>query len=104
MKIIGTTAAFLSAAILASGALAADIRAGEKLAKQWCTNCHLIGTEQSAGGDAAPPFAAIAESAADRKDDLKAWLADPHPPMPNLSLSRFEIDDLLAYIESLGDR
>ncbi|NJO37736.1 MAG: hypothetical protein HC871_09095 [Rhizobiales bacterium] len=46
----------------------------------------------------------IAETAAERTGDLKAWLADPHPPMPNLSLSRLEIDDLLAYIESLGRR
>ena len=57
--------------------------------------------DQTAGGDAGPPFAVIAETAADRTDDLRAWLADPHPPMPNLSLTNFEIDDLLAYIGSL---
>ena len=56
---------------------------------------------QARGGDGAPPFAMVADTAAERTDDLRAWLADPHPPMPNLSLTRWEIDDLLAYIESL---
>jgi mono/diheme cytochrome c family protein len=37
-------------------------------------------------------------------DEIRGWLADPHPPMPNLNLSRQEIDDILAYLESLtGD-
>lgn len=88
--------------MMATTASAADVRQGEKLAKQWCSNCHVTGGDQAAGGDAAPTFAAIAETAAERTDDLKAWLADPHPPMPNLSLTRYEIDDLLAYIESLN--
>ncbi len=30
-----------------------------------------------------------------------AWLFDPHSPMPTLELSRREIDDLVACIESL---
>jgi len=32
---------------------------------------------------------------------LAAFLANPHPPMPNLSLSRRDIQDLLAYIATL---
>ncbi|MGI9416925.1 MAG: hypothetical protein ACR2RA_03690 [Geminicoccaceae bacterium] len=61
----------------------------------------MIGTEQSTGGDTAPTFAAIAETAAGRMDELNAWLADPHPPMPTLNLTRYEIDDLPPYSESL---
>ena len=90
------------AAGLSFGASAGDVREGEKLAMQWCSQCHVAGAGQTSGGDAAPPFAVIAETAADRSDDLHAWLADPHPPMPNLDLTRIEIDDLLAYIESLN--
>jgi mono/diheme cytochrome c family protein len=104
MKTIGMIAAFMGVAVASFSATAADRRAGEKLARQWCSSCHLIGAAQNAGGDAAPPFALIAESAAERTDDLEAWLADPHPPMPDLNLSRFEIDDLLAHIESLAAR
>lgn len=93
----------MTASLLSTGAHAADVNQGQKLAKQWCRNCHLVDAEQTAGGDAAPTFASIAETAADRQDDLRAWLADPHPPMPNLDLTRQEIDDLLAYIESLRE-
>ncbi len=99
------TIAMASAIFLASAAVthlsAADVDEGERLARQWCSACHLVGDDQPAAGDAAPPFASIAESAAARPDDLEAWLADPHPPMPNLDLTRTEIDDIVAYIESL---
>ena len=100
MTKLTTISMVMAASVLSSGMSAADIRQGEKLAKQWCSNCHVIRSDQAAGGDAAPTFGAIAETAAERNDDLRAWLADPHPPMPNLSLTRVEIDDLLAYIES----
>ncbi len=98
----GTVLLILSAA---SGAAAgADTGHGENLARQWCSSCHLATSDQASGGDSAPTFEAIAETAAERTSDLRAWLADPHPPMPNLDLTRYEIDDLLAYIESLRDR
>ena len=101
MRTIGTVSAFIIASAVAFGVSAADMKEGERLAKQWCSDCHLIGDQQTAGGDTAPTFASIAETAAERTDDLRAWLADPHPPMPNLNLSRMEINDLLAYIEGL---
>lgn len=104
MKFISLALAVIMTATIAGSAAAADARKGGKLARQWCSNCHIIGDEQPAGGDAAPTFATIAETAAERNDDLKAWLADPHPPMPDLSLTTYEIDDLLAYIESLNVR
>jgi mono/diheme cytochrome c family protein len=104
MKTIAMTSAVIMLALTPFGANAADIKHGQRLAKQWCTGCHLTGADQSSGGDAAPPFSLIAESAADRNDDLRAWLADPHPPMPNFNLTRWEIDDLLAYIESLNTK
>lgn len=84
-----------------TAALAADIGHGEQLAREWCSNCHLVGPDQTSGGDSAPTFNSIAETAQERNDDLRAWLADPHPPMPNFDLTVREIDDLLAYIESL---
>lgn len=30
-------------------------------------------------------------------------MADPHPPMPDMSLTRSEMRDLLAYIRSLRE-
>jgi mono/diheme cytochrome c family protein len=98
----GGLAAALAALVLSFGASAADVAEGERLARQWCSNCHVVGAEQSAGGDAAPTFASIAKTSAERSDDLRAWLADPHPPMPNFNLTVREIEDLLGYIDSLG--
>ncbi len=102
MTTIRTISAIILASGLSTGVDAGDVQQGARLAQQWCSNCHLTGDDQAAGGDTAPPFAIIAETAAARMDDLTAWLADPHPPMPNLNLTRYEIDDLLAYIESLN--
>lgn len=101
MTIMKSIAASLALAVMPTIVVAGDARQGEALARQWCSNCHLIGADQAAGGDAAPTFAVIAETAEERTSELTAWLADPHPPMPNLNLTRVEIDDLLAYIKSL---
>lgn len=89
----------LAMTMASMGAAAADIDHGKKLATEWCSNCHLVTPEQSSG-DSAPTFGTIAKTAAERSDDHRAWLADPHPPMPNLNLTIREIDDLLAYIQS----
>jgi hypothetical protein len=34
-------------------------------------------------------------------DQLRAFLSHPHGSMPDLALSRAEIDDLIGYIETL---
>jgi mono/diheme cytochrome c family protein len=53
------------------------------------------------GSDAAPPFESIANNPLVTEEGLRAWLADPHPPMPKFDLTRTEIDDIIAYIKSL---
>jgi mono/diheme cytochrome c family protein len=72
---------------------------GLKLARQWCASCHSVEADGTAS-DKAPPFSAIAA----RRDTnwIKAWLADPHPPMKGITLSNEEIADLTAYIKSLA--
>ena len=90
-----------TASLLRPGvALAADPADGLRLARHWCTSCHLVepGVKTS---DVAPPFPAIGRDPTSTPDKLHAWLANPHPPMPNLSLSRRDIQDLLAYIATL---
>ena len=56
---------------------------------------------QNRGADTAPPFAAIANDPKRSPDALRAWLARPHPPMPNMNLTRTEISDIVAYLLSL---
>jgi mono/diheme cytochrome c family protein len=98
-KIFSCAAALLTQppAALAAG----DAAAGKVIAEQWCSSCHVVTPEQKTASTEAPPFATIAARHADSMDALAAFLADPHPPMPQMSLARQEIQDLLAYIGSL---
>jgi cytochrome c len=82
---------------------AGDVVAGHTLAQVWCSSCHLV-DQAGQGRDTAPPFATIANrSDADRRW-LRGWLTEPHPPMPNFNLSRRQIDDIVAYLDSLRRR
>jgi cytochrome c2 len=77
---------------------AADPARGEQLAKTWCTGCHVATPEQRQGTDAVPTFSEIGKSYDEAS--LAAFLADPgHTRMVNLSLTRDEIADLVAYIK-----
>ena len=81
-------------------AQAQDAERGRMLARDWCGSCHV--TEAGAtGSDAAPPFATIARDPSSTPDRLHHWLVDPHPPMPDLKLSRDEENDIVAYLLSL---
>lgn len=84
-------------------AAAADVDAGKRLTQQWCTGCHVVGGSNR-GTDAAPSLPALAEQKGKDPQWVKTWLADPHPPMPNLNLSRQQIDDISAYLASLQPR
>ncbi len=88
--------------LMASGpAYSADAEAGRALARIWCAYCHIAEEGQEQASDIAPPLAQIANDPSKSPSSIAAWLADPHPPMPNLNLSQREIDDLVAYIETL---
>jgi mono/diheme cytochrome c family protein len=97
----------LAAALFLPGpALAAsfgDAANGKLLAERWCSSCHLVSSEQASATTEAPPFATIAERPTDELDKLGALITSPHPPMPQLDLSRDQIADLVAYIASLKE-
>jgi mono/diheme cytochrome c family protein len=99
----GVSFVLFSALALAGedAAAAGDTERGAGLARQWCASCHLVAQDQTSASTEAPPFASIAERSPDEISALAGFLADPHPPMPDLSLTRQEIRDLLAYIASL---
>jgi len=78
-----------------------DPASGKNLAERWCSSCHLVSAEQATATTEAPPFATIAERPPEELEKLDLFIADPHPPMPQLNLSRNEISDLVAYIASL---
>jgi cytochrome c len=79
----------------------ADAARGGQLAQQWCASCHVI--DSNAGGavqEGPPSFKTVAHSGM-TADQLRAFLSHPHGAMPDLSLTRAEIDDLIAYIDTL---
>ena len=89
------------AALAAAPAGAADLANGDRLARQWCANCHLVrGAAQQSTQQGPPSLQAIADSGMPA-DRLRAFLSHPHGEMPDLALSRGEIDDLIGYIRSL---
>jgi mono/diheme cytochrome c family protein len=73
--------------------------AGHELASKLCTGCHIVGTERS-GSDVAPPFLVIARDPQVTLTALHAWVAPPHP-MRNLALTRQQIADINAYLDTL---
>jgi len=101
MKLELVLAAVLS--IAAPPALAAgDADAGRQLAERWCSSCHDIAPSNRAT-DAVPSFPSLAHQARTDPAWTKAWLTAPHPPMEGIQLSRREIDDIVAYLQSLPD-
>jgi mono/diheme cytochrome c family protein len=95
---------FACAVILsAQPGLAADADNGSRLAHRWCEACHVVApTQTRSSTDLAPPFAAIAARPDFDASRLVLFLLDPHPKMPDMSLTRSEAADLAAYIGSLA--
>lgn len=98
----------LMATILAAGSLpghtaSGDATSGQALAKRLCSNCHIIGDEAAAATISAdvPSFKSIANLPDQSPERIAGRIVVPHPPMPQIEVTRNEIRDLAAYIMSL---
>ena len=88
--------------VLAAGAAqAGDPAAGRRVADRWCSSCHVVNS-QSGGTDAVPTLESIATDRQRGPAWVRQWLNAPHPPMPDPNLTRTEIEDVVAYLESLA--
>ncbi len=90
--------------LLASPAWAGDADAGHALARRWCAGCHAVDAAVARVQDSPPSFGDIASHPGQNQSRLYAWLQAPHPAMPDLQLSRQDIDNVVTYIESLRPR
>jgi mono/diheme cytochrome c family protein len=100
-QVVGTALIGLLFAVVAAGEARADAKAGARLARQWCSSCHLVAANQTSAVPQGPPsFPAVARSGM-TPAQLRAFLSHPHGAMPDLALTRVEIDNLIDYIESL---
>ena len=98
------TALAVTATALAAPPVPSDPARGGRLAERWCASCHLVSAEQKTASADAPSFAALAATPGRTPDGIADFLTLPgttHSRMPDLSLSRVEIDDISAYIASL---
>jgi mono/diheme cytochrome c family protein len=98
--VLAASACLAVTALAAPAAVADDIRNGAQLAQVWCASCHVIPGADGPALQGPPSFRAIAHSGK-TPDQLRVFLEHPHGAMPQLSLSRAEIADLIAYIASL---
>lgn len=103
-----TSASVLAALCLLAGGPAwaeerAEVAAGRKLADMHCSRCHAVGNEGASLMEGAPPLRDI--KLRYPVDDLAEALAEgmetAHPQMPVFTFSPKEIDELLAYLDSL---
>ncbi len=95
------TGALLLAGLCHTPAAAADVQRGKELAQRWCAECHLVAPEQRRASADVATFASLAARPDFSAAQLAFFLLDPHPKMPNLSLTRDEAADLAAYIATL---
>ena len=79
-----------------------DAANGERLARQWCASCHVVSPDQMRASADVPAFSTIARTPGFDRDKLAFFLLDPHPKMPDMSMTRSEAADLAKYIASLA--
>jgi mono/diheme cytochrome c family protein len=79
---------------------AANPEAGRQLVVRSCSSCHATNAATTAT-DGAPPLSVIAKDNKERPAWIRGWLMEPHPPMPSISLSRQQIDDVIAYLRTI---
>lgn len=85
-----------------TAAFADSVSDGRAIADRWCSSCHDIGAgDTRSAKDLAPTFESVARRDNFSRVQLETWIGNPHPPMPNLNLTRREVDSLVEYIQSL---
>jgi mono/diheme cytochrome c family protein len=90
--------------LLSSGAQAqeGDARKGLTLAREACSDCHIIEQEQARRPSTrAPSFHELAVTPGMTSMALRVALQTSHRTMPNLMFEADEMDNLIAYILSL---
>ena len=79
-----------------------DPEAGLKLALQNCAQCHVVAGRQAGPVPVGvPTFADVARMPSTTALSLRAFLQTPHPPMPDLALTRRQLEDVVTYILTL---
>lgn len=77
---------------------------GKALAQRLCSNCHVVQSDSTAGVPAGlPTMRSIARRPGQTGARIKEMLIAPPHQMPDMQLTLQEIEDLLAFLQSLRD-
>lgn len=81
-----------------------NVAAGEKLAETHCSRCHATGNSDSSLMEGAPAFRdlKLRYPIEDLAEALAEGIMTAHPQMPVFTFTPEQIDDLLAYLDSLN--
>lgn len=97
------TAAVIS--LHSDGALAQKIEPsaarGRAFALRLCSSCHLVDGSGKSAPEGIGTFRGIANRPGQSADRISNVLILPHIPMPDTQLTRAEIQDIIAYLETL---
>lgn len=97
----------LIAVALLGGPLHAQVhphaKTGKQIAEKLCVGCHIVGAEAAGSSVPAdvPSFVSIASKPGQTAQSIAGAIVVPHPPMPQIQLTREEIGDVAAYILTL---
>jgi len=72
---------------------------GNKIVSTWCISCHKAGGTID---DRVPSLVALAADPQHTDGALRAFLMQPHKPMPPLELGTQQIEDIIAYLRTLA--
>ena len=78
---------------------------GLRLSHLLCSSCHIVDKNQQEPVPAdVPSFFEIANLPDRTEETLVNYILVPHPKMPNVSLTRDELIDIVTYILTLKDK
>jgi mono/diheme cytochrome c family protein len=93
----------LSASLAQAAGDTPDVSVGRALALAWCAECHRVAANQAREPrDDVPTFFSIADHPSTTETGLRVFLATPHADMPDIMLTREQMDEIVAYILSLA--
>ena len=76
-----------------------DPKRGAVITEKWCTGCHRPGPTVD---DRIPTLEALALNPPRTAGAVRAFLMQPHKPMPPIELETQQIEDIIAYLHALG--
>ncbi len=78
---------------------------GKAIARNACSSCHAVALDDTSRLPEAPPFRVLVQSRSldDVESAMSQGLMTGHPAMPLFTFRASEIDDLIAYLDSLRE-